>query len=195
MAISLSHSKQPNETSGEQQHSPWNMHDKHRVRVVLIIMVLVAVVIIGLAACGPANSQSDAVSVVQRYLDAKKNNDFSAWKSTLWTAQKDGSNFTPSFEKPGDLGVLSLTIGKVAVSDAETAQIQKRYSGSDLAKIYGWSDEFIAKNMIAVSAQYTVQYDNTKTPNPDGEQIQVFYLVRDNPDSGWLIWDSGSPSQ
>ena len=147
-----------------------------------------------LAACSPANSQSDAVGVVQRYLDAKKNNDFTAWKSTLWAAQKD-SNFSPSFEKPGDLGVLSLTIGKVAVSDEETAQIQKRYSGSDLAKSHGWSGEFIAKNMIAVSAQYTVQYDNAKVPYPGGEQTQVFYLVRDIPDSGWLIWDSGSPLQ
>lgn len=179
----------------EQQHSPWTMHNNSSVRELLIIMVLVVAVIIGLAACSPANSQSDAVGVVQRYLDAKKNNDFTAWKSTLWAAQKDGLNFTPSFEKPGDLGVLSLTIGKVAISDKATAQIQKRYSGSDLAKSHGWSDEFIAKNMIAVSAQYTVEYDNTKVPYPDGEQTQVFYLVRDNPDSGWLIWDSGSPSQ
>ncbi len=175
----------------EQQHSPWNMVYKPCARAVLIIVVLGAAVILGLAACSPANSQNDAISVVQRYLDAKKHNDFAAWKSTLWAAQKNSSNFTPSFEKSGDLGVLSLSIGKVAVSDAETDQIQKRYSGSELAKSHGWSDEFIAKNMIAVSAQYTVDYDNTKVPYPDGEQTQVFYLVRDNPDSAWLIWDSG----
>ncbi len=179
----------------EQKHSPWTMLDKHRVAVALINMVLVTVLISALAACGLANSQSDAVDTVERYLDAKKNNDFTAWKSTLWAAQKDGSNFTPSFEKPGDLGVLSLTRGEVVVSDEETTQIQKRYSGSDLAKSYGWSDEFIAKNMIAVSAQYTVGYDNTKVPYHGGEHTQVFYLVRDNADSVWLIWDSGSPSQ
>lgn len=85
----------------EQQYSPWIIHNKTGVRVGLIIMVLVAVVIIGLATCRTANSQNDAAGVVQRYLDAKKNNDFTAWKSTLWVAQKDGSNFTPSFEKPG----------------------------------------------------------------------------------------------
>ncbi len=179
----------------EQQPSPWIMPDKRRVSVDLFILVLIALAIGVLAACSPANSQSDAVGVVERYLEAKKNNDFTAWKSTLWAAQKDGSNFTPSFEKSGDLGVLSLSIGNVAVSDEETVQIQKRYSGSDLAKNHGWSDEFIAKNMIAVSAQYTVDYDNTKVPYPDGEQAQVFYLVRNNPDSAWLIWDSGSPSQ
>jgi hypothetical protein len=179
----------------EQQHSPWTMHDKPRLRVVLIIMVLAAVVISRLAACSPINSQSDAVGVVQRYLVAKKNNDFTAWKSTLWAAHKDGSNFTPSFEKPGDLGVLSLTIGKVAVSDEETAQIQNRYFRSELAKNLGWSDEFISKNMIAIYAQYTVQYDNTKVPYPGGKLTQVFYLVRDTSDFGWLIWDSESPLQ
>jgi len=156
----------------------------------LLFLSLTGLAFLCLAACSPANSKSDAARVVQCYLEAKKNNDFTAWKSTLWAAQKDGSNFTPSFEKPGYLGVLSLNIGKVAVSDEKTAMIQKRYSGSDLAKSYGWSDEFIAKNMIAVSAQYSVDYDNTRVPYPDGEQTQVFYLVRDSSDSAWLIWDS-----
>lgn len=157
----------------------------------LLLLSLTGLAFHCLAACSPNNSKSDAACVVQRYLEAKKNNDFTSWKSTLWAAQKDGSTFTSSFEKPGYLGVLSLNIGQVAVSDEETAMIQKRYSGSDLAKSHGWSDEFIAQNMIAVSAQYTVDYDNTKVPYPDGEQTQVFYLVRDDPDSAWLIWDSG----
>ncbi len=179
----------------DRQNNPQTMLETRRGWMVLNLLVLVALVIGGLAACSPANAESDAVTVVERYLNAKKDNDFTVWKSTLWAAQKDGSNFTPSFEKPGDLGVLNLSIGKVAVSDEETAQIRKRYSGSDLANSHGWSDEFIGKNMIAVSAQYSVDYDHTKVPYPDGEQTQVFYLVRDTPDSAWLIWDTGSPSQ
>ena len=179
----------------EKQYNPCTVLKKYRAGFVLRIVVLVVAVIGGLVACSQASSRSAAVDVVERYLGAKKNNDFTTWKSTLWAAQKDGSSFTPSFEKPGDLGVLSLSIGKVAVSDEETALIQKSYSGSDLAKSHGWSDEFIAQNMLAVTAQYTVDYDNTKVPYPDGEQTQVFYLVRDNLDSAWLIWDFGSPSQ
>lgn len=174
----------------EQQY-PCGILDKHRVRLVVILIILAAIVISVVVVCRPTNSEIEAVGVVNRYLGAKQNNDYIAWKSTLWAAQKDESNFSPSFEKPGDLGVLTLSIGEVVVSDEETAQIQERYSGSDLAKSHGWSDEFIAKNMIAVSAQYRVDYDNTKVPYPDGEQTQVFYLVRDNPDSAWLIWDSG----
>jgi len=179
----------------EKQDYLCSMLEKYRGGLVLRMVVLAAVVMSVLVACSRTSSTSAAVDVVERYLEAKKNNDFTTWKSTLWAAQKDGSSFTPSFEKPGDLGVLSLSIGKVAVSDEETALIQKRYSGSDLAKSHGWSDSFIAQNMLAVTAQYTVDYDNTKVPYPDGEQTQVFYLVRDNPDSPWLIWDFGSPSQ
>jgi hypothetical protein len=167
---------------------------KRRTARALLITLLVAAGMSVLAACGQQSSQNDPTKVVERYLDAKKNNDFSAWKSTLWAAHKDGQAFTPSFEKPGDLGVLSLSVSKVAVSDEETRRIQKMYSGSDLAQKNGWTNPYIAENMIAVSAQYTVDYDNTKVPYPGGALSQYFYLVRDAQNTDWLIWDFGSPS-
>ena len=149
----------------------------------------------GLAACSLQISQHDAVSVVEQYLKAKKMNDYQAWKSTLWAAQKDPKNFVPSFEAPGFLGVLSLSITGVSVSDDETERIKKMYFGSDLAKSYGWSDEYIANNMVAVSAQYTVDYDNTRVPYSEGPISQYFYLVKDNQSSLWLIWDFSSQSE
>ena len=160
--------------------------------------LLIAVVVLSvtgiLAACASKSPQSDPANVVEQYLQAKKSNDFSAWKATLWAAQKDGQNFIPSFEKPGDLGVLSLTVGKVGVSEAETQRVKQRYTGSDLAKQNGWSDAFIDENMIAVAAEYAVDYDHTKVPYMDGSVSQNFYLVRDNPSSAWLIWDASSPA-
>lgn len=160
------------------------------------LLIILAVLSLGsiLASCASVNPQSDPTKVVEQYLQAKKSNDFAAWKASLWAAQKDGQNFTPSFEKPGDLGVLNLTVGKVAVSDAETERVKEMYSGSDLAKQNGWSDAFIAENLIAISAEYTVDYDNTKVPYVDGSITQYFYLVRDNPSSAWLIWDASSPA-
>jgi len=171
------------------------LQTNHRRRIFLLISLLIVAIISGLAACSQQSSRNDAASVVERYLAAKKDNDYQAWQSTLWAAQKDGQTFTPSFEKPGDLGVLSLSIGKVAVSDEETKRIQTMYSGSDLAQMYGWSDEYIAKNLVAVSAQYTVDYDNTKVPYPEGTLTQYFYLVKDASGPPWLIWDSSSPSE
>jgi len=167
---------------------------KHRGGMAFLSTLLIVAFIGGLAACGPAGPHRDAARLVERYLTAKQDNDYEAWQSTLWVAQQDPQPFTPAFEKPGDLGVLSLSIGKVAVSDEETQRIQKMYSGSELARAYGWSDDYISQNMIAVSAEYTVDYDNTKVPYPEGTLTQYFYLVRDDPDSAWLIWDTSSPS-
>jgi hypothetical protein len=157
--------------------------------------LVVAALIGGLAACGQTGPQQEAARLVERYLSAKQDNDYEAWQATLWVAQQETQPFTPAFEKPGDLGVLSLSIGKVAVSNAETRRIQERYSGSELARAYGWSDDYIAQNMLAVSAEYTIDYDNTKVPYPEGTLTQYFYLVRDDPDSTWLIWETSSPNE
>lgn len=163
--------------------------------IIAFLGILASIMLIGgTGACSTQNADNDAVSVVKKYLEAVKNNDYEAWKSTLWPAEKDAQNFTPSFEKPGDLGVISLTIEKVEVSDKETKRIKERYSGSELAQSHAWSDEYISENMVVVFTQYTVDYDNTKVPYNEGTLTQYFYLVRDDKDSPWLIWDATSPS-
>lgn len=140
------------------------------------------------------SAPDDAVNVVKRHLEAMKKNDYETWKSTLWPAEKNEQNFTPTFEKPGDLGVISLYIEKVEVSDELTRRNKEAYIGSELAQSNGWSDEYISENMIVVFAQYTVDYDNTKVPYSEGHLSQYFILVRDNNDSPWLIWSEMSPS-
>jgi len=174
--------------------SIWIAQTKRRSGMAVLGMVLVVACISGLAACSQQGQQPDVTSLVERHLTAKKDNDYQAWISTLWVAQQEGQPFTPGFEKPGDLGVLSLSIVQVAVSDEETERIRRMYSGSELARAYGWSDKFISENLIAVSAEYTVDYDNTKVPYSEGTLTQYFYLVREDPDSAWLIWDTSSPS-
>ncbi|SHI27163.1 hypothetical protein SAMN02746098_03625 [Desulfosporosinus lacus DSM 15449] len=83
----------------------------------------------------------------------------------------------------------------MAVSEEETERIKARYTGSELAQSYNWSYEYIAENMIVVSAQYTVDYDNTKVPYQEGALSQDFILIREYTGSGssWLIWDGASP--
>ena len=53
-----------------------------------MIMLLALAFLSGLAGCSPKSAQPDAASVVERSLTAKKDNDFEAWKATLWPAQK-----------------------------------------------------------------------------------------------------------
>ena len=167
-----------------------NKKTDHYSKITLVAVLIGLALGIGLAGCAAPNKEDDAVSVVKANLAAKKNNDYDAWKATLWSAVKEGQDFAPSFEKPGDLGVLRLTIEKIAVSEQETSRIRQMYTGSELAQTNGWTDAYLAENMIAVYAQYTVDYDNTKVPYEEGDLAQYFYLIRQDKDSPWLIWDS-----
>jgi hypothetical protein len=45
-----------------------------------------------------------------------------------------------------------------------------------------------SENMIVVSSQYTVDYDNTKVPYQEGILNQEFILIRNDKYSPWLIW-------
>ncbi len=138
-----------------------NTEKNHRGVSVLFVVFLCTVLAVGLIACVAVAGNLSADSVVNKYLEAEKDKDY----------------------------VISLSIDKVEISNEETARIKEMYSGSELANTNGWTDEFIAENMIAVYAKYTVDYDNTKVPYNEGELEHYFYLIRDDENSPWLIWD------
>jgi len=159
--------------------------------VIAFLGTLASVLLVGgIVACSTQRASNDAVSVVKKHLESEKNNDYAAWISTL--IEEKQRAFTK--ETNGEFGVISLIVEKVEVSDEETHRMQERYAGSDLAQSRGWSDEYLSENMIVVSTQYTVDYDNTKVPYTEGTLTQDFILIRDDQDSPWLIWDTSSPS-
>jgi hypothetical protein len=93
-----------------------------------------------------------AEDTVRKYLEATRNNNYEAWRSTL------------KYEM---------------------------YTGSELAKRRGYSDEQ-TMDIVAVFAQYAADYDNTKVPYGGGTLARYIYLMREDTDSPWLIWDSTS---
>ncbi len=163
-----------------------NMKARWRGVVAMAALLVGFLLAGGIVACSTQGAASDAVSVVRKSLEAEKNNDYDAWISTRIEEQQRA--FTK--EANGEFGVISLTVHTVEASDRVTQALKERYSGSDLAQGRGWSDEYIAENMIVVYADYTVDYDNTKVPYSEGTLTEVFTLVRDDPGSPWLIWDS-----
>jgi hypothetical protein len=54
-----------------------------------------------------------------------------------------------------------------------------------------WSDELIAKNMVAVFIEYTVDYDNTKVPHISGTHYKYAWLIREDEESPWFIYSWG----
>ena len=133
-----------------------------------------------------------AAAVVRKQLEAERDNDLEAWLSTqMESTQKAYREGTANINT--EFGVISLTVGEVRVAVWQTHVIRVQYSGSELAESYGWSDEYIAENMVAVYAEYAVDYDNTKVPYHEGSLTQYFFLVREDRDSPWLYWDAQSP--
>jgi len=151
-------------------------------RQIEVLIILVCCVVFD--CCTSLIIDDGATSVVLKYLEALKNNDSKTISSLRWIAEKDNDFILPD----QNLGVIDLMIDSVNISMEETKKIRKRYSKSDLAKKYGWTENYVNENMIAVFAKYAVDFDNNIVPNDGGDISQYFYLIRDKKNMSWLIW-------
>ncbi len=154
------------------------------IKRVLLIVVLVLIVT-SVFFYMKKEGTSDPTEPVRALLEAEKNNDFDAYKKVF---------FYPPQESTRDLGVMSLSIKSVEISEYETKHIIEMYKGSELAKSKGWTDDFV-EGFVAVVANYSVDYDNSKVPFNEGEMVQVFYVARKEAESPWLIIDAMSPDK
>lgn len=89
---------------------------------------------------------------------------------------------------------ISVHVDEIKVDESETERVIERYSGSDLAKERGWTDEYLAKHFVVVWAKYYIEYDHTKTFLDDGYTEQYFYLTQDTKSGEWTISDNTSPN-
>ncbi len=87
---------------------------------------------------------------------------------------------------------ISMIIGTIDIDEEETQRVVNRYLGSELAQSRGWSDDYLQENFIVVKANYTVEYDHTKTFMSDGNLEQYFYLTEDIDTGLWTIVDNTS---
>lgn len=88
---------------------------------------------------------------------------------------------------------ICVRVEEIKVDESETERMIQRYSGSDLAKARGWTDESLAEHFVVVWAKYYVEYDHTKTFLDDGYTEQYFYLTQDTKSGEWTISDNSSP--
>lgn len=86
---------------------------------------------------------------------------------------------------------ISLTIGKITPSPAETAQQWMHYFCQESELFADWTEEDMLTRFMVVCAQYDVEYDNTKTFMNSGKVIQNFFLTKE--DGVWRVWDRQSP--
>ena len=88
---------------------------------------------------------------------------------------------------------ITVRVDEIRIDEAETARVKARYIGSELAEAWGWTEEYLEKNLIVVWAKYYVEYDHTKTFLDDGSTEQYFYLTEDVKTGEWIIVENDSP--
>lgn len=81
------------------------------------------------------------------------------------------------------------------IDEAETSRWKTLMKASELARSYGWSDDYIENHFLAVQAVYEVRYDHTKTWQPDGQLRELFFLKRDPKTMLWEVYDNLSPER
>lgn len=90
---------------------------------------------------------------------------------------------------------LEVRIREISVDKAETKRMIGNYTGSELAQLRGWTDEYLAEHFLAVRAKYYVEYDHTRTFLEDGDIDQFFYLIEDMETGLWTIIDNSTNGQ
>ena len=93
---------------------------------------------------------------------------------------------------------VSVQVGSVREDEEEADKVWAGSKDSMLARLNGWTDTHAAlapydrADFKAFYAEYTAEYDHTKTFYPDGRLGQWFYLIRGQ-EGNWEIWDSCDP--
>ena len=89
----------------------------------------------------------------------------------------------------------SASFERAEIDEAETARWKSNLKGSELARSYGWSDDYIEHHFLVVRAVYTVQYDHTKTWEKDGRLEQLYFLRQDQETNLWEVYEAMSPNE
>ncbi len=89
---------------------------------------------------------------------------------------------------------INARVDEIKVDDIETKRVIEMYTGSELAEVRGWTDDYLAEHFVVVWAKYYVEYDHTKTFMNDGYTEQYFYLTEDPETGKWTIIDNTGPN-
>lgn len=90
---------------------------------------------------------------------------------------------------------LSASFERAEIDEAETARWKANLKSSELARSYGWSDEYIDRSFLVVRAVYTIRYDHTKTWEKDGRLEQLYFLRQDPETNLWEVYEAQSPNE
>lgn len=84
--------------------------------------------------------------------------------------------------------VVSFSKDKVYASEEATVWFRRTFFRSDYSERNNISDAYINQNIIAVLAEYTVDYDQEQVPYEDGKTTKAYYLMKTELTDGWTVY-------
>jgi len=156
----------------------------------LWIMTAAIAAIIVVAAC----FLTDPVSNSGVDADFEQNENMNISEGWIYTPSKDPLDVVRSALEGQKVKeyTIKLEIKDIDYADGETFRMKELYKGSELAASKGWTNEYLDEHFLAIRAEYSAEYDETKTFIQGGDITQNFYLT-ENLDTGlWEIFDNSS---
>ncbi|MEA3422286.1 MAG: hypothetical protein U9Q80_00505 [Bacillota bacterium] len=90
--------------------------------------------------------------------------------------------------------ILFVKVEEISTDEPETKRVVEYYTGSELAKRRGGTEEDLQGRFVVIYARYYVEYDGTKTFYDSGHLEQYFFLLQDRGSGNWTIVDNSSVS-
>lgn len=78
----------------------------------------------------------------------------------------------------------------MAIDEEETVRNISRYAGSELARTKKWSTPYLEENFLVVRAEYSVEYDGTKSSDNSGDILHYMIMTYNLENSSWEWVDS-----
>lgn len=147
-----------------------------------------------LAGCKNEPSQlpeTDEPKETEYYLsDGKENacDDAEACETCIQTAE---SSIIAYFENEKEEGkVKFFELEDLDIDEEETVRNISRYAGSELARTKKWSTPYLEENFLVVRAEYSAEYDGTKSPDNSGDILHYMIMTYNLENSSWEWVDS-----
>ena len=80
---------------------------------------------------------------------------------------------------------ISMEVLTAEYNEKETLRIREMYQGFK----DGWTERYLAENLIVIRVVYLCEFDHQKTWIPDGKITTDVYLTRTSSDVAWEYWD------
>lgn len=157
----------------------------------LILVLTLIFLLVGCKNESPQIQGLDEMENTAYYLsDGSENacDDTEVCKNCIQDAESLLLTYFEEEKKEGKVNFFELE--DMTIDKKETARNISRYAGSELARKNKWTTPYLEECFLVVRSEYSVVYDETKSPNNSGDIVHYMIMNYNLDDSSWEWSDS-----